>query len=260
MSGSGTRQRSGLPSAYPLALGKPGRQAAAVTWRSFLPSARVCRVPDTRQKGPLPSVWLCRVPLLCRVYIVAECGTRQNSSLPSVRLLALGKESCTRQRPCSRGDILRSTLQVATHHRISYSYMDYMTKCWHVARSTTGICPQRLLSFFCFFLTGHQKWHSTVYFRDYVNPEVGRGTQRGKHLWSDPCCTASTRWRQFSLHWDEGPHAFLFHLVSPLCLLVLYISELNHIDQTNSYGRQQANGDHFISLFSSPLLSYTWRE
>ena len=106
VSGSGTRQRSGLPSAYPLALGKPGRQAAAITWRRFLPSARVCRVPDTRQKGPLPSVWLCQVPdsrqsLLCRVYIVAECGTRQNSSSPSARLLALGKESCTRQRPCS---------------------------------------------------------------------------------------------------------------------------------------------------------------
>jgi len=47
-----------------------------------------CRVPDTRQS------------LLCRVYIVAECGTRQNSSLPSARLLALGKESCTRQRIC----------------------------------------------------------------------------------------------------------------------------------------------------------------
>jgi len=60
---------------------------------SFLPSAKVCRVPDTRQKGPLPSVWLCQVPdsrqsLLCRVYIVAECGTQQNSSLPSA---ALGK-------------------------------------------------------------------------------------------------------------------------------------------------------------------------
>ena len=38
-----------------LALGKPGWQTAAVTCRRFLPSARVCRGPDTRQKGPLPS-------------------------------------------------------------------------------------------------------------------------------------------------------------------------------------------------------------
>ena len=102
VSGSGTRQRSGLPSAYPLALGKPGRQAAAVTWRRFLPNTRVCRVPDTRQKGPLPSVWLCRVPdtrqsLLCRVYIFAECGTRQRAS--SAKKVALGKD------PVSRSDV-----------------------------------------------------------------------------------------------------------------------------------------------------------
>ena len=70
-----------------------------------LPDVAFCRAPGFAKCLTLGKKGLCRVPdtrqiLLCRVYIVAECGTRQNSSLPSARLLALGKESCTRQRPC----------------------------------------------------------------------------------------------------------------------------------------------------------------
>ena len=69
-----------------LALGKPATlvlcrvsgSGTRQTWTTgdgryltpFLPSARVCQVPDTRQKGPLPSVWLCRAakPSLPSVY------------------------------------------------------------------------------------------------------------------------------------------------------------------------------------------------
>ena len=58
-----------------------------------LPSVCLCRVsvPGTRQRQPLPSAGLCRVPYF------TECGARQSRSLPSAQNLALGKDFCTRQ-------------------------------------------------------------------------------------------------------------------------------------------------------------------
>ena len=78
--------------------------------RRPLPDAAFCRALGFAEGLTLGKKGLCRVSgfaecLTLGKAFFAECGTRQNSSLPSVRLLALGKESCTRQRPCSRSDV-----------------------------------------------------------------------------------------------------------------------------------------------------------